>query len=209
MSSTSTPSLHGPSHQDRRNREPPAMTESATMPIDHKLWRIEFGVEVSTLYRDWRRSFLGTLVNVVRAVALISAVISLGSGFVTVTHGTMIVAFAGGLAAVVTLADLVFQFDARARLHDDLYRRFKALQAEIARHSADADKYLSQWDAAAQEIRVNEPPVYWSIYAACWNQVAERIRAPKEYVRSLDPWKAWAGKYLFVHFRPGDFPAEA
>jgi hypothetical protein len=185
------------------------MTESATTPPDDKLWRIEFGVEVSTLYHDWRRSSLGTLVNIVRAVALISAVISLFSGFVSFTHGTMVVAFAGGLAAIVTLADLVFQFDARARLHDDLYRRFKTLQAEIARNSADADKYLSQWDATAQEIRVNEPPVYWSIYAACWNQVAERIRAPKEYVRSLGPWKAWAGKYLFLHFRPDDFPAGA
>ena len=184
------------------------MTETATTSMDERFWRIEFGVEV-TLYHDWRRTALGTLVNIVRAITLISAVISLGSGFVNVTYGSAIVAIAGGVAAVVTLADLIFQFDSRARLHDDLYRRFKSLQAEIARHSAEAEKYLPDWDAAAQEIRVNEPPVYWSIYAACWNQVAERIRAPKDYVRSISGWRNWAGKYLFMHFRPGDFPAGA
>jgi hypothetical protein len=185
------------------------MTEPVTTPVEDKLWRIEFGVEVSTLYHDWRRSFLGTLVNIVRTIALISAVISLSSAFVSITHGGAIIAVAGALATIVTLADLVFQFDSRARLHDDLYRRFKALQADIARHSAEAEKYLSEWDARAQEIRVNEPPVYWSIYASCWNQVAERIRAPKEYVRTISRWKNWAGKYLFFHFRPSDFPAGA
>jgi hypothetical protein len=185
------------------------MTESATMSIDDKLWRIEFGVEVSTLYHDWRRSSLGTLVNIVRTVALISAVISLSAGFVNGPRIGTVVAIAGALAAIVLLADLVFQFDSRARTHDDLYRRFKALQADIARHSAEAEKYLTEWEARAQEIRVDEPPVYWSVYAACWNQVAERIRAGKEYVRSIPRWKSWAGKYLFVHFRPSDFPAGA
>jgi hypothetical protein len=112
------------------------MTESATMSLDDKLWRIEFGVEVSTLYHDWRRSSLGTLVNIVRTVALISAVISLSAGFVNGPRIGTVVAIAGALAAIVLLADLVFQFDSRARTHDDLYRRFKALQADIARHSA-------------------------------------------------------------------------
>ena len=181
------------------------MTEPATTPTADKLWPIEFGVEVSTLYHDWRRSSLGTAVNLVRTIALISAVISLGSGFVTV--GGKIVAIAGGLATVVTLFDLVFQIDSRARRHDDLYRRFKSLQANIARHAAEAEKYIPEWDSEAQQIRIDEPPVYWSIYAACWNQVAERIRAPKEYIRSIAPWRLWAGNYLLVHFRPSDFPA--
>jgi hypothetical protein len=183
------------------------MTEPASTPADDELWRVEFGVEVSTLYHDWRRRALGTVVNIVRVVALISAVISLGTAFITVTHSG--VAIAGAAATIFTLIDLIFQFDSRARLHDDLYRRFKSLQADIARHRAEAERYIPEWDAKSQEIRVDEPPVYWSIYAACWNQVAERIRAPKEYIRTIARWRVWAGKYLFVHFRPGDFPVGA
>jgi hypothetical protein len=119
------------------------------------------------------------------------------------------VAIAGAAATVVTLIDLIFQFDSRARLHDDLYRRFKSLQADIARHRAEAERYISEWDAKSQEIRVDEPPVYWSIYAACWNQAAERRRAPKEYIRSISLWRVLAGKYLLFHFRPNDFPVGA
>jgi hypothetical protein len=181
------------------------MTEPATTPAEDELWRVEFGVEVSTLYHDWRRRALGTVVNIVRVIALISAVISLGSAFIAVTYSG--VAIAGAAATVVTLIDLIFQFDSRARLHDDLYRRFKSLQADIARHRAEAERYISEWDAKSQEIRVDEPPVYWS--AACWNQAAERRRAPKEYIRSISLRRVLAGKYLLFHFRPNDFPVGA
>ena len=70
------------------------MTEPASTPDE--LWRVEFGVEASTLYHDWRRRALGTLVNIVRVVALISAVISLGTAFITVTYSG--VAIAGAVA---------------------------------------------------------------------------------------------------------------
>ncbi len=182
------------------------MTEPLTTHVEDVLWRIKFGVEVSTLYHDWRRTSLGTLVNIVRAVALISAVISVGSFFAEGAYVRVWVSSAGFLAAIVTFADLAFQFDASARTHDDLYRRFKSLQADIARHAADPASRLAEWDARAQDIRVDELGVYWSIYAACWNQAVERVRAGKEYVRSIPFWKSWVGKYLFVHFRPSDFP---
>ena len=155
------------------------MTKLTTKPyrgqaLAHRIWRRG----VYPLSRLEACLFFGTLVNIVRTVALISAVISVGSFFAQGAYVRVLVSSAGLLAAIVTLADLAFQFDASARVHGDLYRRFKSLQADIARYADDAPSHLTEWDARAKEIRVDEPPVYWSIYASCWNSRLSKESAP-------------------------------
>jgi hypothetical protein len=171
-----------------------------------RLWELDFATEVSTRYHDWRRSGLGLVVNTVRAVALGGAIISLIAIFVKSQYSLTVVAYASAAIAIVTLIDLVFQFDSLARKHSELYRRFKELQVRIARERAEALTRISEWEALAQEIRMDEPPVLWAIYAQCWNQTVGKYHNNREHMRKIGAFRYILGG--IYPFAPKDFPFE-
>src|SRR5579862_2188665 len=121
----------------------------------------QFALEVSTRYHDWRRAKLGVYVNVVRMVALAGAIITLITLVGDWSQASKILIATNLIVAVVILFDLVFQLDSKARKHDVLYQRFKNLQASEARGAAQWRDKLPEWQAEAQTIRIDEPPVYW------------------------------------------------
>lgn len=172
---------------------------------EQRLWQLQFGVEVSTRYHDWRRSRIGGYVTVVRAVALAGAIISLlavhtaGAGVYVIVTGASIT------IAAVTLVDLVFKFDDLARSHTDLYQRFKRLQADIALGEEHWRERIFEWEAQAQDIRSDEPPVFWAIYAMCWNQTAER-NGISGHSRKV-PW-LFALLSGVLRFQPKQFPID-
>ena len=118
-----------------------------------------------------------------------------------------VVAVSNVIIAAVVLADLVFGFGESARQHTDLYRRFNAVQEKIARHREDSSARLAEWEAEVVEIRRDEPPVLWAVYATCWNQVIERRQADRSHLRKIE----WYQRLLrnFLQFRPIDFPLGA
>lgn len=174
-----------------------------------ELWELAFSVEVSTLYHDWRRSGLWAAVRWVRIITLASAVIALVTAF-SPPHldswwASTIVALVSILIASVSLLDLVENFSGGAQRHEELYKRFKKLQADIALHRDEADKYLTDWQSEAQSIRVDEPPTLWAIYARCWNQVIEHHATERRgYYRQVALWRSILGR--LIHFNPQDFP---
>ena len=121
-----------------------------------ELWNLRWGVETSARYHDWRRSRLWSIVQTVRRITLGGAIVVLvtalnpdllGTGLVSV-----IVAIASVLIAVVSLLDLVRNFSGSALRHEELYRRFKELQADIERCGFEPDKHMAEWEAKAQTI---------------------------------------------------------
>jgi hypothetical protein len=175
-----------------------------------ELWELEFSIEVSTLYHDWRRSALWATVRWIRIITLGSAVVALVTAFspphLDSSWALTTVAVVSILIAVVTLLDLVENFSGGAHRHEELYRRFKKLQADIARHRAEAEKYIAEWQAEAQSIRVDEPPTLWAIYARCWNQVIEHHATERRgYYRQIAWWRYLLG--WLIAFNPQDFPA--
>ena len=112
------------------------------------------------------------------------------------------VAWVSALVGIVNLVDLVFHFDADARLHTSLFQRFKALHEEMARRQADWEKLIPEWQAEAEAICADEPPTYWALYALAWNQTVEKYEV-LSHKRPLRWWQRLAANWL--QFRPDQF----
>ena len=173
------------------------------MPDSKELWNLKFSVEVSTRYHDWRRAMLGTYVDLVRIITLLGAGLSL-MGLVAKEQWTVAIAVSCAVIAVVTLADIGFGLDEKARRHTDIYRRFKSLQSDMARHQSDWETKLAEWEAQAQEIRQDEPAVLWALYVRSWNQTILRHNADSAFRRQIRWWHLLLGR--FFRFRPESFP---
>lgn len=177
---------------------------------EQEFWELKFSVEVSTLYHNRRRGTLSTVVRLIRMITLASAVIALITAFNPLSFSssaaTNIVAVFSILIAAVSLLDLVENYSGRAERHEELYRQFKELQAQIERYSSEPEKHISELKAQAQAIRVDEPPTLWAIYARCWNQAIEHHAAERPgYYRKISWWRGLLGN--LIQFDPQDFPA--
>jgi hypothetical protein len=176
--------------------------------MDTDYWELKFSVEVSAMYHDWRRGSLWFFVQFVKAVTLAGVIATLLTAFIATELNTTTTGIIAGVSAaigIVTLMDLIWNFSARAQLHDQLYQRFKALQAELERLSRNTESW-PELSAKAQAIRVDEPPTLWAIYAQCWNQAIEHHAAEhRGYYRKIAGWRRALGSML--RFGPQDFPA--
>lgn len=176
--------------------------------MDTDYWDLKFSVEVSAMYHDWRRGSLWFLVQSVKAITLAGVVATLLTAFIATSLNaatTGVIASISSVIGIITLMDLIWNFSARAQLHDQLYQRFKALQAEIERSSKTPEVW-PELSAKAQAIRVDEPPTLWAIYAQCWNQAIEHHAAERRgYYRKIAGWRRALGS--LVRFDPQDFPA--
>lgn len=177
---------------------------------DQEFWELRFSVEVSALYHNRRRSTLWTVVRVTRMITLGGAIIALLTAFNPLSFNSwltlLIVGIVSVLIAIASLLDLVENFSGRAQIHEELYKRFKELQARIERSSNEPEKNLPELRAEAQAIRVDEPPVLWVIYARCWNQAIEHHQAERAgYYRKISWWRGLLGG--LIQFDPRNFPA--
>jgi hypothetical protein len=174
------------------------------MTEDDRLYNLEFGVEVSTLYHEWRRATFEGWAVFIRVIALTGSVVALVSFFALDEKLLYAVAIASAFVAIVTLVDLAFRIDYKARLHTDLYQRFKRLQVAIALHRSDWQSHFDEWNAEAQMVRVDEPPVFWAIYMDSWNQALQKRRVDPTNLRRVTLFQRIWGR--IYNFRPQDFP---
>lgn len=174
------------------------------------LWILKFSIEAAARYHEARRARLETYVAIVKIFSIVGAVLAIAfvsgsSPEIAGLKSESIVALLGASIAFVNLVDLVFGVDTRARLHTDLYRRFKALQENIARGGNSWQKHLHDWEGDAQAIRIDEPPLFYALYVEYWNLAVEKFGADKGYMRSVSFWQRRFRH--FRHYQPKDFPA--
>jgi hypothetical protein len=165
----------------------------------------KFELEVSARYFDYRRASLGFRVTIVRLVSLLGSILSLlaVSYFVeSVEKMVWAIAWLSALVGIANLIDLVFQFDANARLGTSFFQRYKALLGEMAQHQVEWELRRAEWEAEVQAIRSDEPPTYWALYAIAWNQTLEKYDV-KSSARQLKWWQRVSANWL--HFRPDQF----
>jgi hypothetical protein len=177
---------------------------------EREFWELKFGVEVSTIYHDWRRGTMETTIRVVKGITFIGAIFSLVTAFDPFHWGASaavwLIAGSSIVIGCVNLLDLVADFDGLARRHEALYRRFKEIQQRIARGRLDWSANLPDWDADVHAIRADEPATLWAVYAMCWNQnIGKHLVEPVGYLRPVTWWQSLLRN--IVHFRPQDFPA--
>ncbi len=176
------------------------------MPVQPRPYMaVKFEIDVSTRYHDYRRAWLGWLVTLVRLVSLagsIVALLALSNWVESRQAAVAIIAAAAAAIGVVNLLDLVFHFEQALGLHTTLYQRFKALQAQMARHRLDWESVGPELDADAQEIRVDEPPTYYALYARAWNQMLDKYEET-QHRRPLTRWQSLLQN--LKRFRPDQF----
>ena len=163
------------------------------------IWKLRFTVEVAASYHDRRRTTLGGYTRWIRGLTLVGALISIIAVLLTSEKAVFWVGIPGGIIAAISIFDLVFRFDESARKHDDLYRRCKELQAKIALSN---EAQSAELELEAQLIWKDEPPIYWALYAMCWNQIADKY-ANQDYEKKVGFVRCLLSNY--VQFAPQDF----
>lgn len=179
-------------------------------PEDDRLWKLKFAVEVSTRYHDWRRATLERYAAAVKVISIFGAFLTFAAvtDWFNVVFGyqvssLLLISIFSVLIAAINILDLVFNTDGKARLHTELYRRFKALQEIMAREQDKWPERISEWEADSQAIRIDEPPVKWAIYFMCWNQTLIRHDLGSSELYEITRWQKLLRN--FRDFRPQDF----
>ena len=173
------------------------------------LEQLSFTVDMSGQYHDRRRAHYETWHKVVLAIAIlggssaIAGVVFLLDQF---DGGKWIVVGAGLLIAFSSALDLVVGFAPMAWRHDSLYRRYIEIEAEMAEVEMPDEKHARDWNARVLRICADEPPIFYGVYAAAWNQVIYAHERKQEGL--LDVHKHHV-KYFLRQYRQwtaDDFP---
>src|SRR5262245_36296790 len=151
-------------------------------------WEIKFDALRNAIYHSSRRRFF----------ELLSRFLS----FCVVVSGTAAVANLATLdprwlaagAAVIGALQLVFDFNGRARLHENLQRRYFELIAAIDGAAGATDQNVAKWRADLNLIYANEPPPMRALDAIAYNKACDALGCP-ESRRRVMPWQ-----WLLQHF---------
>jgi len=131
---------------------------------------IDFGIRKSMRYHSRRRAALerwDSWTNWIVAVAGASAFAAI------VGEANTFAKILTFFVAAISLADVIFSFGARSRLHQDLYRRFAELAVEVSLVDSPIPHDIARLRAKRLAIETDEPHVIDALERLCWNEEAE------------------------------------
>ena len=152
-------------------------------------WEIKFDALRNAIYHSSRRRFF----------ELLSRFLS----FCVVVSGTAAVAnlavldprWLAALAAAIGALQLVFDFNGRARLHENLQRRYFELIAVIDAVVEATDQDVAKWRADLNRIYADEPPPMRALDAIAYNKACDALGCP-ESRRHVSPWQ-WFMQHVY------------
>jgi hypothetical protein len=161
-----------------------------------------FGVQRSIRYHARRQAFYDFWNTLTNATSII-----LGAGTVAALVNTSSFAMELRLwfPVVITLVstlNLVWGTARAARLHNDLYRRFVALEQEITSAAQIDDATLRAFQTKRLTIEADEPPTKFAVDVLCHNELARAIGSNDYY--QVRFWQRWFA-HLFS-FSSAKFP---
>jgi hypothetical protein len=152
-----------------------------------------FGVQRSIRYHSRRQGFYdfwNTLTNAISIIFGAGTVLALLS---TYRWSDELRVWLPALITVVATFNLVWGTSRMARLHNDLYRRFVALEKDMI--SSDEQAYTTFY-ANRLEIEADEPPVKFALDVLCHNELT-RARGQKTFY-DVNWWqRLWSHLYSF------------
>jgi hypothetical protein len=174
---------------------PTAPRQEVTTPQEqHDLEGIDFGVKKSMRYHSRRRAALerwDNWTNWIVAVTGASAFAAIvGSG----DHASTFAKVLTFAVAAISLADVIFSFGARSRLHQDLYRRFAELAVEVSLVETATSHDISRLRAKRLTIEADEPHVIDALERWCWNEEAE-ARGQMDARQPLTGWQRLVARF--------------
>lgn len=164
----------------------PAPTEEVRSTAAVDLDNIDFGAKKSMRYHSRRRAALercdswANWIVAVTGASAFAAIVGEANTFAKIlTFGV----------AAISLADVIFSFGARARLHQDLYRRFSDLAVEVSLIETPTPHDIARLRAKRLTMEADEPHVIDALERCCWNEEAEARGATPDQLQALSFWQ--------------------
>ena len=153
--------------------------------VGRELEGIDFGIKKSMRYHSSRRAVFERLDNFTNWLVAVAG----ASAFASVVgdeKGKLAI-YSTFVVMGIALADVIFGFGARARLHQDLYRRFSELAVEIAKLDEPTARDVAELRAKRLAIEADEPHIIDALERWCWNEEAE-ARGSNQF-QTLTKWQ--------------------
>lgn len=160
-------------------------------------YQLLFGVRRSVRYHMRRCRFFDQFHSFTNAIGVMAGSTAVLSAFQNHPH---MAAFLAGLVAVTSAIDLVVGTGAKARLHNELAKKFILLEKEITLKGEPTGGDLREFTSHRLEIEAEEPPILRTLDRLCHNEL---LRAeghpPEEFVHV--PWHQRRLAH-FISFEP-------
>lgn len=179
-----------------------AAVEEDIVTLSERVIALDFEIAKSIRYHAKRCAFFGTLNHVTRGFA---AIFAAGAVISLVGKNTFLSGTANVLVAITLALDLVLDYSARARVHDDLRRDFGELLAEMEEHPPATDADYRRLSAKRLKIQVHEPPAIEVLNVVCANEELEG----RGYDYRYHVTRLQYALRNFFSWSPSDFPREA
>jgi hypothetical protein len=106
------------------------------------------------------------------------------------------------LTAIASTVDLVVGTAVFARRHEDLRKKFIALEADLRSGVTPTAKIVAAWYARRLEIEADEPPIYNAVVFLCENELGSATEGigPRAHISRLVRWTSHL--YRWENFVP-------
>lgn len=155
-------------------------------------WNTLWGVQRSVRYHARRQAFFDRWHSLTAGVSVIFASAA-GVDFLHAGGHREAIA-AAFVVAVLSAFDLVVGTAQMARKHDDLRRRFIALEARILANESPGDATVIEWQAERLAIESDEPPTYIALNILCENEQALATATERRYTLNL--WQRFTAHWM-------------
>jgi hypothetical protein len=171
------------------------MTHSSDAAIAPAWSKETVGVQRSIRYHARRQRFFEFWNSLTNAAGII-----LGAATVVALTGKWLpwpevlrVVFPVVITILSTL-NLVWGTTRRAREHNDLYRRFVALEARVRGATSIDETMVRSLRAERLAIEADEPPTMFALDVLCHNEVVRAVGADDYY--EVGFWYRWTAQFL-------------
>lgn len=164
--------------------------------LDLKWHNLLFGVRRSIRYHARRRMFFDRYRQFTSAMGVIFGSATIFTLLNDVSP--MSPAIAAAVVTVFFAIDLVVGSAAKARLHDDLCRRFIDLERQMELAVGRDGQSLAQFTAARLEIEADEPPVHRVLDLMCHNELLHAMGYERKQFVRIRPYQRWLAPFFDV-----------
>ncbi len=159
---------------------------------------LDYDSAVAMRYHGRRKAFLDALSRLDPAATILLG----GTAFATVFAGHANIAAAAGLtAAILSALNLAFGLSDRARLHEDIFRKWGELRAELAAIPHDDDTILRQLEVKRAKIDAESPWQLLALSVICENE-EKKMRRDGELFRVGAVQRALANWFTLPGWHP-------
>lgn len=172
------------------------------------LLQLDFAVHTAIRYHAKMRRFFGSIYRIITMLILVggTAVFADLAASLGDSAGRRVALVASAVVAFVGILEVTVGFSERARIHNDLYRRFSDLLVAIMRTPANAtESEIRDLRARHLQIGVDEPTPNNVLSVICHNEEVESRGLDLKYLHRVF-WFQRLFAYV-IDIPPNNFPS--